>query len=175
MLRYSQRESPALGGELSDLSKLVKAYDVRGIVPDQFNESVARALGTAFVEMLRESGDDADQIVLAHDMRESGPGLAAAFARGANAAGAAVVSIGLGSTDQLYYASGALNLPGAMFTASHNPAQYNGIKMCRAGAAPVGQDTGLAEIRALVEEWLDGSAPAPVGKPGTLTQRDTLE
>ena len=92
-------------------------------VPDQFDETVARALGTAFVEMLRESGDDADQIVIAHDMRESGPGLAAAFARGANAAGAAVVNIGLASTDGLYYASGALGLPGAMFTASHNPAQ----------------------------------------------------
>ena len=132
---------------MSDLSKIVKAYDVRGTVPDQFNESVARALGTAFVEMLRESGDNADQIVLAHDMRESGPGLPAAFARGANAAGAAVVNIGLGSTDQLYYASGALDLPGAMFTASHNPAQYNGIKLCRAGAKPVGQDSGLAVVR----------------------------
>ena len=91
---------------MSDLSQIVKAYDVRGIVPDQLNEPVARALGTAFVEMLRESGDDADRIVIAHDMRDSAPALAAAFAAGANAAGAAVVHIGLGSTDQLYYASG---------------------------------------------------------------------
>ena len=124
---------------MSDLSQLVKAYDVRGVVPGQLNEKVARALGTAFIEMLRESGDDAEQIVIAHDMRETGPALAAAFAAGANSAGTAVVHIGLGSTDQLYYASGVLNLPGAMFTASHNPAQYNGIKLCRAGATPIGQ------------------------------------
>src|SRR5690606_2609346 len=82
---------------------------------------------------------------------------------------------GLCSTDQLYYASGALGLPGAMFTASHNPAQYNGIKMCRAGAAPVGQDSGLAEIRELVEKWRESGAPDPVARPGTITQRDTLD
>jgi phosphomannomutase len=140
---------------LSDLSHIVKAYDVRGVVPDQLDESVARALGTAFVEMLRESGDDADRIVIGHDMRDSGPGLAAAFASGANAAGTAVVSIGLASTDQLYYASGALNLPGAMFTASHNPARYNGIKLCRPGARPVGQDSGLAVVRQRAQELLD--------------------
>ncbi len=158
---------------MSDLAKLIKAYDVRGTVPDQFNESVARALGTAFVEMLRESGDDADQIVLAHDMRESGPGLAAAFARGANAAGAAVISIGLGSTDQLYYASGALNLPGAMFTASHNPAQYNGIKLCRAGARPVGQDSGLAIVRRRAEELLS-DLNAEADGPLRIETRDLL-
>jgi phosphomannomutase len=140
---------------LSDLSHIVKAYDVRGVVPDQFNESVARALGTAFVGMLRDSGDDADRIVIAHDMRDSGPGLAAAFAAGANSAGAAVVNIGLGSTDELYYASGSLGLPGAMFTASHNPARYNGIKLCRSGARPVGQDSGLAVVRRRAEELLD--------------------
>ncbi|GAA2641892.1 phosphomannomutase/phosphoglucomutase [Paractinoplanes durhamensis] len=158
---------------MSDLSKIVKAYDVRGTVPDQFNEAVARALGTAFVEMLRESGDDADQIVIAHDMRESGPGLAAAFARGANAAGAAVINTGLGSTDQLYYASGALGLPGAMFTASHNPAQYNGIKLCRAGARPVGQDSGLAVVRRRAEMLLnDLNAEADV--PPQVESRDLL-
>ncbi len=86
-----------------------------------------------------------------------------------------VTEIGLCSTDQLYYASGALNLPGAMFTASHNPAQYNGIKLCRAGAAPVGQDTGLTQIRELVEGWLESGAPEPVAEPGTLTSRETLE
>ncbi|WP_067496400.1 phosphomannomutase/phosphoglucomutase [Actinoplanes sp. TFC3] len=140
---------------MTDLSQLVKAYDVRGVVPEQLNETVARALGTAFVEMLRESGDDAEKIVIAHDMRETGPALAAAFAAGANSAGAAVVHIGLGSTDELYYASGVLNLPGAMFTASHNPAQYNGIKLCRAGAKPVGQDSGLAVVRVRAEELLN--------------------
>jgi phosphomannomutase len=159
---------------LSDLSKIVKAYDVRGTVPDQFNESVARALGIAFVEMLRESGDDADQIVIAHDMRESGPGLAAAFARGANAAGSAVINIGLGSTDELYYAAGSLNLPGAMFTASHNPARYNGIKLCRGGAKPVGQDSGLAVVRRRAEMLLaDLNAEADV--PARVETRDLLK
>jgi phosphomannomutase len=158
---------------LSDLSKIVKAYDVRGTVPDQLNETVARALGTAFVEMLRESGDDADRIVTAHDMRESGPGLVAAFARGANAAGAAVVEIGLASTDELYYAAGSLGLPGAMFTASHNPARYNGIKLCRAGAKPVGQDSGLAVVRRRAEELLD-DLNAEADGPVRIERRDVL-
>jgi phosphomannomutase len=158
---------------LSDLSQLVKAYDVRGIVPDQLDESVARALGTAFVEMLRGAGDDADRIVIAHDMRDSGPGLAAAFAAGANSAGAAVVHIGLGSTDQLYYASGSLGLPGAMFTASHNPARYNGIKLCRSGARPVGQDSGLATVRERAQELLDSGATAD-DAPQRLERRDLL-
>src|SRR5690606_17555643 len=104
----------------------------------------------------------------------SSPGLARAFGAGAAARGADVTEIGLCSTDQLYYASGALDLPGAMFTASHNPARYHGIKLCRAGAAPVGQDSGLAEIRALVEEWADAGAPDPVATPGTVTRRDLL-
>jgi len=158
---------------LSDLSHIVKAYDVRGIVPDQWDESVARALGTAFVEMLREAGDEPDRIVLAHDMRASGPGLAAAFARGANSAGAAVVHIGLASTDQLYYASGALGLPGAMFTASHNPAKYNGIKLCRPGARPVGQDSGLAVVRVRAEELL-GDLDAVADGLDRVEQRDVL-
>ncbi|MCF1598447.1 phosphomannomutase/phosphoglucomutase [Streptomyces muensis] len=154
----------------ADLSQLVKAYDVRGVVPDQWDESLAELFGAAFVEVTGASA-----IVIGHDMRPSSPGLAGAFARGAAAQGVDVTEIGLCSTDQLYYASGALNLPGAMFTASHNPAQYNGIKMCRAGAAPVGQDTGLAQIRELVEGWMDSSAPAPAAQPGTITRRDTLE
>jgi phosphomannomutase len=158
---------------LSDLSKIVKAYDVRGIVPEQLNETVARALGTAFVEMLRESGDDADRIVIAHDMRDSGPALADAFAKGANAAGAAVVHIGLGSTDELYYASGSLNLPGAMFTASHNPAKYNGIKLCRSGARPVGQESGLAVVRQRAEEMLADLASVADG-PVRIEHRDLL-
>ncbi|MBZ9639887.1 phosphomannomutase/phosphoglucomutase [Streptomyces sp. PSKA30] len=154
----------------ADLSQVVKAYDVRGVVPDQWDESSAELFGAAFV---RVTG--ADAIVIGHDMRPSSPGLSAAFARGAAAQGVDVTEIGLCSTDQLYYASGALNLPGAMFTASHNPAQYNGIKMCRAGAAPVGQDTGLAEIRELVERWIESGAPEPAVAPGTTTRRDTLE
>ncbi|WP_329464876.1 phosphomannomutase/phosphoglucomutase [Streptomyces sp. NBC_01431] len=153
----------------ADLSQIVKAYDVRGVVPDQWDESLAELFGAAFVRVTQ-----ADAIVVGHDMRPSSPGLSAAFARGAAALGADVTLIGLCSTDQLYYASGALDLPGAMFTASHNPAQYNGIKMCRAGAAPVGQDTGLSEIRELAEQWSQQGAPAPAATAGTISERETL-
>ncbi|MCW7943356.1 phosphomannomutase [Streptomyces hygroscopicus] len=154
----------------ADLSQIVKAYDVRGVVPDQWDEPLAELFGAAFAQVT-----GADAIVIGHDMRPSSPGLSGAFARGAAGRGVDVTEIGLCSTDQLYYASGAFDLPGAMFTASHNPAQYNGIKMCRAGAAPVGQDTGLAEIRALAEQWLESGAPEPVPTPGTITQRETLD
>ncbi|WP_030927013.1 phosphomannomutase/phosphoglucomutase [Streptomyces sp. NRRL B-24720] len=153
----------------ADLSQIVKAYDVRGVVPDQWDESLAERFGAAFVEVTA-----AGAIVIGHDMRPSSPGLSAAFARGAAARGADVTLIGLCSTDQLYFASGSLGLPGAMFTASHNPAQYNGIKLCRAGAAPVGQDTGLSDIRALIEKWAEQGGPRPVATPGTVTERDTL-
>ncbi|MFH0522385.1 phosphomannomutase/phosphoglucomutase [Streptomyces sp. M41] len=154
----------------ADLSQLVKAYDVRGVVPDQWDEPLAELFGAAFVQVTGASA-----IVIGHDMRPSSPGLSRAFARGAAAQGVDVTEIGLCSTDQLYYASGAFDLPGAMFTASHNPAQYNGIKMCRSGAAPVGQDTGLAQIRELVEGWTESGAPAPTARTGTITQRDTLK
>lgn len=154
----------------ADLSQIVKAYDVRGVVPDQWDESLAELFGAAFARVTGASA-----LVTGHDMRPSSPGLARAFARGAVRRGVDVTEIGLCSTDQLYYASGALDLPGAMFTASHNPARYNGIKMCRAGAAPVGQDTGLAEIRELAERWSESGAPQPADRPGTVTQRDTLE
>ncbi|MEV5093014.1 phosphomannomutase/phosphoglucomutase [Streptomyces griseoincarnatus] len=154
----------------ADLSQIVKAYDVRGVVPDQWDEALAELFGAAFVRVT-----SATAVVTGHDMRPSSPGLSAAFARGAAGQGADVTEIGLCSTDQLYYASGALDLPGAMFTASHNPARYNGIKLCRAGAAPVGQDTGLADIRALVEEWSDTGAPEPAATTGTVARRDTLE
>ncbi|WP_431992793.1 phosphomannomutase/phosphoglucomutase [Streptomyces albogriseolus] len=154
----------------ADLSQIVKAYDVRGVVPDQWDEALAELFGAAFVRVTA-----ATAVVTGHDMRPSSPGLSAAFARGAAGQGADVTEIGLCSTDQLYYASGALDLPGAMFTASHNPARYNGIKLCRAGAAPVGQDTGLADIRALVEKWSDAGAPEPAATTGTVTRRDTLE
>ncbi|MCQ0022968.1 phosphomannomutase/phosphoglucomutase [Streptomyces somaliensis DSM 40738] len=153
----------------ADLSQIVKAYDVRGVVPDQWDEALAELFGAAFVQVT-----GADAIVVGHDMRPSSPGLSGAFARGAAARGADVTLIGLCSTDQLYFASGHLGLPGAMFTASHNPARYNGIKMCRAGAAPVGRDSGLADIRALVETWRDSGAPAPVASPGRITETDTL-
>ncbi|MEE1799195.1 phosphomannomutase/phosphoglucomutase [Streptomyces sp. JV176] len=161
---------------VENLAQIVKAYDVRGVYPDQLDDRLAELFGAAFAEVT-----DARAIVVGHDMRPSSPGLAAAFARGALARGADATLIGLCSTDQLYFASGNMNVPGAMFTASHNPARYNGIKMCRAGAAPVGQDTGLAEIRALVESWLretQGGAAGTGEAPetaGTLTQRDTLD
>jgi len=144
-----------------ELSELVKAYDVRGVVPDQLNEEVAAALGAAYVAVT-----GARTLVAGHDMRESGPALLAAFAAGAARHGAAVTDIGLASTDMLYFASGHLNLPGAMFTASHNPARYNGIKLCRAGAVPIGQDTGLTEIRELAQRYLaSGLPPADVAPP----------
>ncbi|MGC8920553.1 phosphomannomutase/phosphoglucomutase [Streptomyces jietaisiensis] len=154
----------------ADLSQIVKAYDVRGVVPDQWDEALAALFGAAFVEVA-----GAHAIAVGHDMRPSSPGLSDAFARGAAARGADVTHIGLCSTDQLYYASGALDLPGAMFTASHNPARYNGIKLCRAGAAPVGQDTGLTEIRSLVEQWSESGTPEPTDRQGTFTRRDTLK
>jgi phosphomannomutase len=147
-----------------DLSSIVKAYDIRGVVPDQLDEGVARAVGAAFA---RVTG--AARIVTARDMRESSAPLAAAFAEGVTSQGADVLDAGLGSTDLLYFASGSLDLPGAMFTASHNPARYNGIKLCRPGAAPVGQDTGLPEVRALAEQDLP-----PVGRRGGVEHRDLL-
>src|SRR3954471_18998748 len=150
----------------ANVGAVFKAYDVRGMVPGQIDDDLARATGRAFVQVL-----GADRIVIGHDMRPSSPSLARAYAEGANEAGADVVMIGLCSTDQLYFASGHLGLPGVMFTASHNPAQYNGIKQCRAFAAPVGMESGLAEIRDLV---LRG---APVEQPGsgTIEERDLLE
>ncbi|MEV5746851.1 phosphomannomutase/phosphoglucomutase [Actinoallomurus sp. NPDC052308] len=150
---------------MGDLAKIFKAYDVRGIVPDDFDERIAEAAGAAFV---RVTG--ATAIVTAHDMRTSSGPLSAAFARGAAAQGADVTEAGLGSTDLLYYASGSLGLPGAMFTASHNPARYNGIKLCRAGARPIGRDTGLGEMRRLVEEGV----PAHDGPAGTVRRLDLL-
>ncbi|MET7417593.1 phosphomannomutase/phosphoglucomutase [Dactylosporangium sp. NPDC005555] len=158
-----------------DLSRIVKAYDVRGTVPDQLNEPVAEALGRAFVQTLRSRGEFAERVVTAHDMRESGPALAAAFAAGVQAEGADVVESGLGSTDLLYFASGTLDLPGAMFTASHNPAQYNGIKLCKRGAKPVGQDSGLTEVRERAQAILEGRGEAPSGgRVGGIEQRGML-
>lgn len=153
-----------------DLSEIVKAYDIRGVVGSQLDEDLVRAFGAAFARLI---GREASAVVIGHDMRESSPSLARAFAQGVTNQGLDVVSIGLASTDELYFASGRLDLPGAMFTASHNPAEYNGIKLCRAGAAPVGQESGLADIRESVER----SAVDPQGSQqpqGSLTERDVL-
>ena len=155
---------------MSDLSSLIKAYDVRGLVPDEWDEDVSRAIGAAFAEfVVAESG--ATAVVTAHDMRESSVPLARAFAEGVLSRGVDVVEAGLGSTDLLYFAAGSLDLPGAMFTASHNPAQYNGIKFCRAGAAPIGQDSGLATIR----EWAErDSYDREPERVGSVSSRDVL-
>ncbi|HKX68656.1 MAG TPA: phosphomannomutase/phosphoglucomutase [Intrasporangium sp.] len=157
------------------LTDFVKAYDVRGLVPEQLSPDVARALGIAFAEVVAIP-DGKDRIVIGHDMRPSSPDLSAAFADGVTGRGVDVTLIGLCSTDGLYYASGALDVPGAMFTASHNPARYNGIKLCRAAAKPVGQDTGLPELRDLAQWLLDGRSGLPAARtpPGTIEVRDML-
>ncbi|MET8861576.1 phosphomannomutase/phosphoglucomutase [Nonomuraea sp. NPDC004580] len=152
---------------MGDLAKIFKAYDVRGVVPDELDEQTAEAVGAAFVEVT-----GAGSIVVAHDMRESSPVLAEAFIRGARSRRADVVHAGLGSTDLLYYASGSLGLPGVMFTASHNPARYNGMKMCRAGAVPVGGDTGLTEIRDRASELL--ATAAQDTRAGSVIEKDLL-
>jgi len=150
---------------VADLGKIIKAYDIRGVVPSELDESVAEAVGAAFVRLT-----GASEVVTVYDMRTSSGPLAAAFGRGATAQGADVIDAGLGSTDMLYYASGTLGIPGAMVTASHNPARYNGIKLCREGAKPVGQDTGLAELRAMIE----AGVPAGTAPPGHLSRQDLL-
>ncbi|NBH03674.1 phosphomannomutase/phosphoglucomutase [Amycolatopsis sp. SID8362] len=152
---------------MPDLSGIVKAYDIRGVVGEQLDADLVRDFGAAFALLIKP---EAPSVVIGHDMRDSSPRLSAAFADGVTSQGLDVVSIGLASTDQLYFASGSLNLPGAMFTASHNPAKYNGIKLCRAGASPVGQDTGLAEIRDTVEQGVPGFE----GQRGSVTERDVL-
>ncbi|PJI94244.1 phosphomannomutase/phosphoglucomutase [Luteimicrobium subarcticum] len=160
-----------------DLSSLIKAYDVRGTVPDQLSPDVAHAIGAAFARVVvLPEASGAPAAVVGHDMRDSGPELVAAFTRGLTDAGVDVTLVGLCSTDGLYYASGALGVPGAMFTASHNPAVYNGIKLCRAGARPVGQDTGLTQVRELAGDYLGDGLPAAADEEsrGTATERDML-
>ncbi|WP_018601462.1 phosphomannomutase/phosphoglucomutase [Mycobacterium sp. 155] len=150
------------------VQRVIKAYDVRGLVGTELDEQFVADVGGAFARLVR--GEGAAQVVIGYDMRESSPPLASAFAEGVRAQGLDVVRIGLASTDQLYFASGLLDCPGAMFTASHNPAAYNGIKLCRAGAKPVGRDTGL---RTISDEVMAG-VPVFEGAPGTVTDRDVL-
>jgi phosphomannomutase len=148
-----------------DLDLIFKAYDIRGTYPDQLDAEICRRAGAAFA---RFAG--APSILVARDMRPSGPELSGAFAAGARSQGVDVVDLGLASTDLMYYASGALDAPGAMFTASHNPAGYNGIKLCLAGAKPVGEDTGLAEIKKLTDEGVE-----PTGREGSFSERTVLD
>ena len=147
------------------LERIFKAYDVRGVVPDELNEEVARRIGAAFADFVA-----APSVVVGRDCRPSSPSLVEAFVDGVTGRGTDVVDIGLATTDMLYLASGRLDVPGAMFTASHNPPRYNGLKLCRAGAAPIGQDSGLLELR-------DAAAadPAPAAARGTVSRRDMLE
>ncbi|BBY17222.1 phosphomannomutase/phosphoglucomutase [Mycolicibacterium litorale] len=147
--------------------RVIKAYDVRGLVGEELDEAFVADVGGAFARLV---SDSAGQVVIGHDMRSSSPALSEAFAEGVMAQGLDVVRIGLASTDQLYFASGLLDCPGAMFTASHNPAAYNGIKLCRAGAKPVGKDTGLAQI---AEQVITG-VPAHDGPRGSASDRDVL-
>src|SRR4051794_35865762 len=147
------------------LDVIVKAYDVRGTVPEQLNVDVAHALGVAFARFV-----GAPRVLVGRDMRPSGPELVQAFVRGVNEQGVDVIDLGLTSTDLVYFAAGSLDAPGAMFTASHNPAQYNGIKFCLAGAKPVGQDTGLAEIKALAA----AGVPEVEGSRGSVRTEDLL-
>ena len=150
---------------MGSYEKIFKAYDIRGIVPDELDEQIAESVGAAFVRLT-----GASSIVTVHDMRTSSQPLAGAFARGAVSQGADVIESGLGSTDMLYYASGSLGMPGAMITASHNPAKYNGIKLCREGARPVGAETGLTQLRDAAAQGL----PPYHGTPGVIVQRDLL-
>jgi len=150
---------------------VIKAYDVRGLVGEEIDEGFVTDVGAAFARLVRdEKANGSGRVVIGYDMRESSPTLAAAFADGVTAQGLDVVRIGLASTDQLYFASGHLDCPGAMFTASHNPAAYNGIKLCRAGAKPVGEDTGLAVIR---DEVIAG-VPSHDGPRGQVHDQDVL-
>jgi phosphomannomutase len=155
---------------LERLQNLIKAYDIRGIAPEDLDENISYLIGQAFVIALklRKSDGGCGQVVIAHDMRPSGPALVKSFARGVLEQGVDVLYMGLASTDGLYFATGFLNIAGAMFTASHNPAEYNGIKLAKAGAAPVGQDSGLREITHLVLNPI----PKFEGTLGTESTRD---
>jgi phosphomannomutase len=152
---------------VNPLGPIFKAYDVRGTYPEQLDEDAARRIGTAFARFT-----DASTIVLGRDCRLSSPSLAAAFAEGVTGRGADVIDLGLATTDMLYFASGKLDVPGAMFTASHNPPQWNGVKLCRAGAAPVGEDSGLTEVRDLAERGVDAPPAVAVGR---VTGRDMVQ
>ncbi len=158
----------AIKRERDSIDKVIKAYDVRGLVGEQIDADFVADVGAAFATILRSEGET--RIAVGHDMRPSSPDLAAAFARGASAHGLDVLELGLTSTDELYFAAGTLNCAGAMFTASHNPAEYNGIKLCRAGATPVSTATGLGEIARMLVDGI----PAPQGEPGSVEKRDVL-
>jgi phosphomannomutase len=148
------------------MNAIFKAYDIRGTVPDQLDAALMERIGAAFARFAADSSG-ASSVLVAHDMRPSGPDFAEAFARGATGQGVNVVHLGLASTDLLFFAAGRFDMPGAMLTASHNPAQYNGVKLCLAGAKPIGAETGLTEIRDMTVAGLE-----PVDLAGTVSSRD---
>ena len=150
------------------LDAVIKAYDVRGVVGEDIDENFVRDTGAAFAAILREEGENT--VAVGHDMRPSSPSLARAFAEGVTSQGLNVTLLGLTSTDELYYAAGSLECAGAMFTASHNPAKYNGIKLCRAGAVPVGQETGLGQIKQMLIE----GTPEYTGTEGAIAEQEIL-
>lgn len=151
------------------IPNIFKAYDIRGLVGTELTPDFAEAVGSAFARFLKGAGEPTT-LVVGEDMRPSSPQLADAFSAGARSQGFDVIRIGLASTDMLYFAAGKLNLPGAMFTASHNPAEYNGIKMCLSAARPVGKESGLVEI----ENFVRGEKVSPVTQVGTETKREML-
>jgi phosphomannomutase len=148
-----------------DLDRIFKAYDVRGVVPDDLDDDLVRAIGGAYAQITNDR-----PILIGRDCRLSSPDLAAALAEGVTAQGSDVIDLGMASTDLLYFASGSLDLPGIMITASHNPKQYNGLKFCQPGARPVGEETGLRDIRAIVEAGV-----TPSGERGSVEHRDLLD
>lgn len=156
--------------DIARFDPIFKAYDVRGTYPDQIDADMVEAIGAAFVAFARaDAGGELDRVLIARDMRPSGVELSAAFARGATGQGVDVIDLGLASTDLLFWAAGHFDAPGAMLTASHNPAQYNGIKLCLAGARPIGEDTGLADIKAAAAAGVE-----PAATTGSVTTQDAL-
>ena len=154
---------------MNDLDAIVKAYDIRGTYPDQIDADTCRSLGVGFAEFVKAAEPETTEIVIGRDMRPSGPELVDAFAMGVQGQGLNVLDVGLASTDLIYFASGSLGLPGVMFTASHNPAGYNGIKTCLSGATPIGEDSGLGEIKRVAIAGAD-----PASSAGTRRSDDLL-
>jgi len=175
LLLTRERLPPAAGGgqpsRVADIDAVFKAYDIRGTTPDQLDAELVRDIGAAFARFVRTRPEPHDRVLVGQDMRPSGVELVAAFCDGVTSQGLDVTRIGLASTDMLYFAAGRLDAPGAMFTASHNPAQYNGIKMTLAGAKPIGSDTGMDEIKRMILE----DDLSPRGEPGTVDELELLD
>ena len=156
---------------MPDLDAVFKAYDIRGLAPGQIDAGLCRRIGAAFARFAADT-DGAERVLVCRDMRPTGPELVAAFTDGALGQGLDVVDVGMGSTDLAYYAAGVLDAPAAMFTASHNPAQYNGIKLCLSGAKPVGIDTGLDAVKTMAATGIPDVA---TDERGARTEQDLLD